>query len=66
MKDLTGLTFGKLTVMSRAPNKNKKTMWHCKCNCENGTELDVEAYNLKSGQEKKSILESIHGITLKK
>ena len=52
MKDLTGLTFGKLTVMSRAPNKNKKTMWHCKCNCENGTELDVEAYNLKSGHTK--------------
>lgn len=32
--DLTGKTFGKLTVISRAPNKWKgKTTWFCKCTC---------------------------------
>ena len=52
MNDLTGQKFGRLTVLSRAPNKNKRTMWHCKCDCEGGSEIDVEAYNLKSGHTK--------------
>ena len=52
MIDLVGQTFGRLTVLARAPTKNKKTYWHCVCSCENKTELDVEAYNLKSGHTK--------------
>lgn len=47
LEDLTGQTFGKLTVISRAPNKNGRVIWHCKCEC--GTETDVAANNLKSG-----------------
>lgn len=47
LEDLTGQTFGKLTVVSRAPNKNGRVIWHCKCAC--GTETDVAANNLKSG-----------------
>lgn len=47
LEDLTGQTFGKLTVMYRAANKNGRVTWHCKCSC--GTEIDVTANNLKSG-----------------
>lgn len=46
-EDLTGQHFGKLTVISQAPNKNGRVIWHCKCDC--GTEIDVAANNLKSG-----------------
>jgi hypothetical protein len=31
--DLTGQTFGKLTVIDRAKNKGRYTMWNCKCSC---------------------------------
>lgn len=36
-KDLTNQRFGKLTVLNRAPNKNKKTYWNCRCDCGNFT-----------------------------
>lgn len=39
LKDLTGQTFGLLTVVNRAPNKNNRTMWHCRCEC--GNECDI-------------------------
>src|SRR5271169_4122304 len=32
LKDLTGLRYGRLTVVSRAPN-NSAVSWHCKCDC---------------------------------
>lgn len=35
LKDLTGQTFGRLTVVKRAPNKNNKVYWECKCDCGN-------------------------------
>lgn len=45
--DLTGKEFNKLKVLQRAPNKGKKTMWHCICSC--GNELDVWSYDLPRG-----------------
>lgn len=32
-KDLTGERFGKITIMERAPNKGRKTMWEYVCDC---------------------------------
>ena len=43
-KDLTGLRFGRWTVIERSTNKGNQTMWHCKCDC--GTERNVNAYAL--------------------
>ena len=34
-KNLTGLRFGKLTVVERAENKGSQTCWRCKCDCGN-------------------------------
>jgi hypothetical protein len=31
--DLTGRVFGRLRVLSRAPNKGTKPRWHCECEC---------------------------------
>lgn len=45
--DLTGRTFGRWTVLGRAPNKGSKTAWHCKCSC--GTEKDVVTTSLTQG-----------------
>lgn len=54
-KDLTGQTFGRLTVLYRAEDKvlsngQRKVMWHCICSC--GNEVDVQAYNLTAGHTK--------------
>lgn len=50
--DLTGQKFGRWTVMYKGkirttPSGQKKTMWHCSCEC--GEERDVDACNLTSG-----------------
>lgn len=45
--DLCGRKFGRLTVVSRAENKNGKTRWNCLCSC--GNEVKVAAWNLKNG-----------------
>lgn len=50
-KDLTGEQFGRLTVISRAPDRiipsgQHKTMWWCKCNCGNSELKAVDAYSL--------------------
>lgn len=55
-KDLTGLKFGRLTVLYEAEPKytsggNKRTAWHCKCDCD-GKELDIAAGNLLRGHTK--------------
>ena len=47
--DLTGMTFGQLTVIERAPNIGKETAWRCKCSC--GNECVVRANALKRGQK---------------
>ena len=46
-QDLTGKTFGELTVLSRELNKNKKVYWKCLCSCGNST--TVMADNLRNG-----------------
>lgn len=48
--DLTGQEFGILTVLNRAPSKQRKTYWHCRCRC--GNEIDVESGNLRMGRTK--------------
>lgn len=52
--DLTNQTFCRLTVVERAPNKGKKTMWKCVCSCPNGekTECIVSREHLRSGHTK--------------
>lgn len=51
MIDLTGKTFGRLTVLSPAPRpksvKNKSQYWKCKCICQN--EVVVNGNNLRCG-----------------
>lgn len=49
VKDITGYTFGRLTVINRADNdKNHKARWLCKCEC--GNEKIVIGSNLLSGR----------------
>lgn len=45
--DLTGKTFGYLTVLGKAPRCN---FWHCRCKC--GTEKDIFRGSLTSGDTK--------------
>lgn len=46
--DLTGIRFGRLTVISRAENdKNGKPMWNCVCDC--GTEKVLSTSSLQTG-----------------
>ncbi len=45
--DLTKMTFGKLTVLSKAPNKGKKTYWTCQCEC--GNIKDIQTGHLRNG-----------------
>ena len=47
LQDLTGLKFGRLTVIERAPSKGKDTRWRCKCDC--GNEVVVRGNDLKRG-----------------
>lgn len=51
LQDLTGLTVGRLTVKSRAPDRiqpsgKHKVMWWCKCSCGNPELKAIEAYSL--------------------
>lgn len=47
-KDLTGLKFGRWTVVKRAENDSRGgTRWQCRCDC--GTEKVVASCNLKNG-----------------
>lgn len=48
--DLTGNSYGDLTVLERAPNQNKAIMWRCRCSC--GNECVVWSNNLKNGHSK--------------
>lgn len=51
-EDLTGQKFGRFTVIERTPNKCKRTMWLCECDCIDKTKCIVSATNLKSGHSK--------------
>lgn len=46
-KDLTGMRFGRLTVIERVPSKSGHARWKCLCDCGNYTE--ALSNNLKSG-----------------
>ena len=55
LQDLTGHTFGRLTVVERTQSKAKangkfRTMWLCQCDC--GRVVTVAASKLKGGQTK--------------
>jgi len=51
-KDLTGQTFGRLTVISQTDkrSKSRRTIWNCICEC--GNIKQVLGTNLKSGKTK--------------
>ena len=49
-EDLTGQTFGHLTVLSRVENRNGRTCWLCRCDC--GNEKKATARDLKAGKVK--------------
>ena len=48
LKDLTGCKFGKLTVLEKAPSKNRKTQWKCICECGNTCIVSGEYLNRKA------------------
>lgn len=48
VQDLTGQTFGRLSVIERAENRGGRRYWLCSCEC--GKQKEVEAQNLKSGR----------------
>lgn len=47
--DLTGRTFGNLTVIEETKNKNGAKAWLCECDCKKKTQLTIEAPRLTSG-----------------
>ncbi len=49
-KNLVGQKFGKLTVISRAPNKGVSVAWHCSCEC--GGHKDIITNSLVRGYSK--------------
>src|SRR5699024_7892636 len=48
--NLTGMQFGRWTVLYRTENKKNQAYWMCRCAC--GTERAVAAYCLKSGSSR--------------
>ena len=48
--DLTGMKFGRLTVIKRVENRGKIPYWLCQCEC--GIEKEVSGGNLRSGEVK--------------
>lgn len=47
---MIGEKFGRLTVVSRAPNRGHFIMWKCKCDC--GNDIVTREVSLKSGVSK--------------
>jgi hypothetical protein len=50
INDLTGMQFGRWTVLKLAKSKNHQSKWLCRCNCENKTERIVFGFSLVSGE----------------
>lgn len=46
--DRTGARFGRLLVLSRAPNRNSRTRWCCRCDC--GVTCEVNTVELTAGK----------------
>ena len=42
--DYSGQKFGRLTVLSRAENKNGRTMFNCVCECGNKKAISFRKY----------------------
>ena len=51
-KDLTGNTYGILTVLQRAGSSNGKAVWLCQCSC--GELVERQSQSLRSKHRKKS------------
>lgn len=50
VKDLAGMTFGRLKVIEFAGiAKNRSALWKCECSCENHTIIVVQSSNLRNG-----------------
>jgi hypothetical protein len=66
--DLTGQTFGRLTVLGYShTNKHGQSMWLCRCEC--GNEIIVTGIHLKSGHSQSCRYhanKSTHGMTKKR
>lgn len=50
LKDLTGQTFGRLLIKSRATSLGKKTRWNALCSC--GTSKQIHSVSLLNGDTK--------------
>jgi len=69
--DLTGMKFGRLTVIeeSKERKKDNRVMWRCICSCDKGKEVNVRSWVLISGETKSCgclISESITKINKRK
>lgn len=71
-KDLSGQVFGRLTVLCRAPNQGRQTMFLCRCKCT-GAEVTVNANSLTRGlttscgcirSEVLRVIKRTHGATI--
>ncbi len=63
---LSGMKFGRLTVIERNGSRNRRALWKCLCSCGNYT--NVTTSDLKTGntlscgcQRKENFTHSIHG-----
>ena len=61
--DLAGKVFGRLTVLSRAPNLSGATMWQCRCAC--GRLKTVRSGSLRNGDTTNCGCASPKGTTVK-
>lgn len=53
LKDITGLTFGRLTVIRQAEMDDKgQRLWLCECSCEPGKTKEVRGSYLRAGNVK--------------
>ena len=52
--DLTGQRFGILTVLEKAPSKNRHTCWKCKCDCGNIVDVSAEYLRRKNSSTVRS------------
>jgi hypothetical protein len=50
--DLTGQSFGRLTVLERAGRRDNNALWKCRCSCAAQTIIDVPANCLRKGLSK--------------
>lgn len=50
LKDLAGYVFNNITVIYRCDyQREKQEVWHCRCNCDEGSEFDLTVEEIKKG-----------------